>query len=180
MKNRKRGFSLVELLIVLAVIAALIATITPVALNAIKKAKATQVAQNLKTIASAIENKAYVDGLNDDGLVFENTEDGFKEIARDIDVTKYAVYYKVTDGKVNAIVTYVGDVDDTELKKVLPNVERETDDDDFAFAIDPAYDAYAKLYAADAYENGYYLNDDYVTAIKNGPVSYYEFEFTVY
>ncbi|OAA18618.1 type II secretion system protein, partial [Kosmotoga sp. DU53] len=60
---RKRGFSLVELLIVLAVIAALIATITPVALNAIKKAQATKVAQNLKTLASSFENKAYVDGV---------------------------------------------------------------------------------------------------------------------
>ncbi len=53
MKNRKRGFSLVELLIVLAVIAALIATITPVALNAIRKAQATKVAQNIKTLASS-------------------------------------------------------------------------------------------------------------------------------
>ena len=61
--RRKNGFSLVELLIVLAVIAALIAVVTPIALNAIAKAKATQVAENLKTIGSAIENSIYVDGV---------------------------------------------------------------------------------------------------------------------
>ncbi len=62
--RRKNGFSLVELLIVLAVIAALIAVVTPIALNAIAKAKATQVAENLKTIGGAIENSIYVDGMS--------------------------------------------------------------------------------------------------------------------
>jgi len=65
--RRKNGFSLVELLIVLAVIAALIAVVTPIALNAISKAKATQVAENLKTIGSSLENKAYVDGVGGAG-----------------------------------------------------------------------------------------------------------------
>jgi len=51
----KEGFTLVELLIVLAVIAALLATITPVAINAVNKAKATQVAANLRNIKSAVE-----------------------------------------------------------------------------------------------------------------------------
>jgi general secretion pathway protein G len=63
--RRKNGFSLVELLIVLAVIAALIAVVTPIALNAIAKAKATQVAENLKVIGGAIENSIYVDGVSD-------------------------------------------------------------------------------------------------------------------
>jgi len=84
MKNRKRGFSLVELLIVLAVIAALIATITPVALNAIQKAKATKVGQNLKTLASAFENYVYVGGSAPASL---------DEIGRDIDSKMYTVYY---------------------------------------------------------------------------------------
>jgi len=84
MKNRKRGFSLVELLIVLAVIAALIATITPVALNAIQKAKATKVGQNIKTLASAFENYVYVSGEVPANLT---------DIGRDIDGGAYAVYY---------------------------------------------------------------------------------------
>ena len=55
MFRRNEGFTLVELLIVLAVIAALLATITPVAINAVNKAKATQVAANLRNIKSAVE-----------------------------------------------------------------------------------------------------------------------------
>ncbi|WP_053001068.1 type II secretion system protein [Kosmotoga pacifica] len=60
----RKGFSLVELLIVLAVLAALIASITMVALNAVRKAKATQVAQNLKEITTSIENKIYLEGFD--------------------------------------------------------------------------------------------------------------------
>ncbi|MFN3328164.1 MAG: type II secretion system protein, partial [Fervidobacterium pennivorans] len=42
----RKGFTLIELLIVLAVIAALMSVATPLALNAVKNAKASQVAQN--------------------------------------------------------------------------------------------------------------------------------------
>jgi len=52
----KKGYTLVELLIVLAVIAALMAVATPMALNAVKQAKASQVAQNLQNIKTAVEN----------------------------------------------------------------------------------------------------------------------------
>ncbi|WP_367358762.1 type II secretion system protein [Mesotoga sp.] len=97
MKNRKRGFSLVELLIVLAVIAALIATITPVALNAIQKAKATKVGQNLKTLASAFENYVYVSGEAPSNL---------DDIGRDIDDTLYTVFfdYSSTSGDYTVVV----------------------------------------------------------------------------
>jgi len=129
MKNRKRGFSLVELLIVLAVIAALIATITPVALNAIRKAKATQVAQNLKTLASALENAAYVNGTKDGEInkagsgTFTQKAD-IKLLARDVDDSKYGIAYKVyTDstnaGKVEVYVVTDEDVSADEVQKVL-------------------------------------------------------------
>ena len=55
MKMRK-GFTLIELLIVLAIIAALMAVVTPIALNAVRKAKATQVAENFRNIKSAVES----------------------------------------------------------------------------------------------------------------------------
>jgi general secretion pathway protein G len=104
MMSRKKGFSLVELLIVLAVMAALIATITPVALNAIKKSKATQVAQNLKTLASAIENAAYVNGADasgikkSDGSSYFTAKDDIKILARDINVDHYGIAYKIYTG----------------------------------------------------------------------------------
>jgi len=52
----RKGFTLVELLIVLAVIAALMSVATPLALNAVKNAKASQVAQNFRNIKAAFEN----------------------------------------------------------------------------------------------------------------------------
>ena len=52
----RKGFTLVELLIVLAVIAALMAVATPMAFNAVKQAKVSQVAQNLQNIKTAAEN----------------------------------------------------------------------------------------------------------------------------
>ncbi|OAA29710.1 N-terminal cleavage protein [Kosmotoga arenicorallina S304] len=99
---RKKGFSLVELLIVLAVMAALIATITPVALNAIRKAKATQVAQNLKTLASAFENKLYVDGTS------EVTTD-VSVLARDVNASKYSIAYAESSGNYTVTICYKGD-----------------------------------------------------------------------
>ena len=62
--RRKEGFTLVELLIVLAVIAALMATITPVALNAVRRAKASQIAENLRNIKTAIENYYYTESTD--------------------------------------------------------------------------------------------------------------------
>jgi len=98
--SRRKGFSLVELLIVLAVIAALIATITPVALNAIQKAKATQVAQNLKTLASAFENKAYVDGATQAEAIADLTK-----ISRDV-TGDYKLFYKHSNGTFTCVVVF--------------------------------------------------------------------------
>lgn len=60
-KKKKEGFTLVELLIVLAVIAALLAIVTPVAVNAVRRAKATQVASTLRNIAAAAQQYYYTE-----------------------------------------------------------------------------------------------------------------------
>jgi len=51
----RKGFTLIELLIVLAVIAALLAVVTPIALNAVRRANLTEIASNLRNIKSAAE-----------------------------------------------------------------------------------------------------------------------------
>jgi len=122
--SRKKGFSLVELLIVLAVMAALIATITPVALNAIKKSKATQVAQNLKTLASALENAAYVNGVNSDGTIKKTSGTSTDSIAladlgRDINGKEYAVYYTGTAGEYTVKVISLADAAIDQVKTAL-------------------------------------------------------------
>ncbi|PXF34773.1 hypothetical protein EU77_05585 [Mesotoga sp. SC_NapDC] len=131
MKNRKRGFSLVELLIVLAVIAALIATITPVALNAIRKSKATQVAQNLKTLASSIENKAYVDGGAKAIGVSTSTVDmtNLTSFVRDLNDDVYkAKYIYSGDGVYTVTITYDGgEVDEKLVIDMLQNATTSTE-----------------------------------------------------
>ena len=107
--KRKSGFSLVELLIVLAVMAALIATITPVALNAIKKAKATQVGQNLKTLSSSFENALYVNG----------TVPTFTQLGRDIEGSDYAIYYTSSNGSYDAVIVSKAEADVATVKTVL-------------------------------------------------------------
>ena len=60
----KKGFSLVELQIVLAVLAAVVSSVTIFAKNAIRKAKATQLAQNLKTLTKSVEDRLYLEGFD--------------------------------------------------------------------------------------------------------------------
>lgn len=123
--SRKKGFSLVELLIVLAVMAALIATITPVALNAIKKSKATQVAQNLKTLASALENAAYVNGTvtSDPTKIRKSNADsaiGISDLGRDINDNYTFSYTTTGNGSFTATFTYSGgDVDAEIVNEIL-------------------------------------------------------------
>ena len=128
--RRKNGFSLVELLIVLAVMAALISTITPVAMNAIKKAKATQVAQNLKTLSSALQHAAYLNGANSDGLIKShgNTTIKLSDLGRDLpkdadgdDLYGFA-YTRTSGGTYYAVVYYTGgDVDLATAGEILGN-----------------------------------------------------------
>ncbi len=125
MKNRKRGFSLVELLIVLAVIAALIATITPVALNAIRKAQATKVAQNIKTLASSFENYLYVEG-NDK----VPTAGQLEKLGRDIDQDAYNLAY--TESTSDGFTVYVWTNDDVHyetLQSAVSDIIRDSDTD---------------------------------------------------
>jgi len=117
MKNRKRGFSLVELLIVLAVIAALIATITPVAMNAIRKSQATKVAQNLKTLASAFENYVYVNS---------GAPDDFSDLGRDINKEKYNALYETDNGAYTVTIITSESVHTPTVEEVLKGAKFET------------------------------------------------------
>ncbi|KUK89915.1 MAG: Uncharacterized protein XE05_1915 [Thermotogales bacterium 46_20] len=166
MKNRKKGFSLVELLIVLAVIAALIATITPVALNAIRKAQATKVAQNIKTLASALENAAYVNGVSSNQIMRDvsNTFSGSADISylgRDIDSGNYGVWYKYDNGKVNAVVFSKESIDTQTAKTVLEDLKDKTEVSTYMAVFTGTYVTLGLTTTTDA-------------------VIYYFFEFNVY
>ena len=59
MKKRREGFTLVELLIVMAVIAALMGALVPVAISAINHANATRIAENLQSLVTQVQQYAY-------------------------------------------------------------------------------------------------------------------------
>ncbi len=186
MKNRKRGFSLVELLIVLAVIAALIATITPVALNAIKKAKATQVAQNLKTLTASLENAAYVNGAKSDIGVYApgaTTEITKTQLARDIDDKTYAIIYKwdSANSKFVGYVLFVGDVDSTLLTGTLSNATQDTWANFKTEAVATTNNWAAVGDVETDYPFGFITANFFTAATTaNAVISWYEFDFTVY
>ena len=107
----RKGFTLVELLIVLAVIAALMAVATPLALNAVKNAKASQVAQNFANIKTAFENYFNTEKPADPTKV---TIDNLKTAGYLSNVpTNFAIVVtEGTGGVYNVTITYSGkDVD---------------------------------------------------------------------
>ncbi len=58
-RKKREGFTLVELLIVMAVIAALMGALVPVAISAIQHANATRVAENLQALVTQVQQYAY-------------------------------------------------------------------------------------------------------------------------
>ena len=115
----RKGFTLIELLIVLAIIAALMAVVTPIALNAVKKAKATQVAENFRNIKSAVESYVNVEqdlptGLSDLSGYLNNIPDNF-----DLEVDATFV-----GGTALATIVYNGgDVPIADLQRVFAEIE---------------------------------------------------------
>ena len=111
--KRKYGFTLVELLIVLAVIAALIATITPLALNAVRKARASQVAQNMRTLASGFENAVLIDS---------EAPTDINNIGRDIPSADYGIAYAASGGEWTVTVYTKAQADLEAVKEILPAI----------------------------------------------------------
>ena len=78
--------------------------------NAISKERATQVAQNLKTIASSFENAVYVDGEAPTSL---------SSLARDIDTSNYGLGYTVSSGTYTVVVFTKEEVTLSQVTAVL-------------------------------------------------------------
>jgi len=79
--EKRDGFTLIELIIVMAIISTLLSIATPTAVGALKKAKATQVAFNLRNISAALQiyyliNNSITDiqTLKDSGYLSGNVE----------------------------------------------------------------------------------------------------------
>ncbi len=120
---------MIELLIVLAVMAALMAIATPIALNAVARANVMRVASNMRNIKSAIESYVSIerpsdtsgldldiDDLVDSGYLSANPGN---EYEMKVDNANWA-----TKGEVIVTISYTGnDVDTTKLQEAYPDVK---------------------------------------------------------
>ncbi|MFN3692125.1 MAG: type II secretion system protein [Fervidobacterium sp.] len=116
----KKGFTLIELLIVMAIIAALMAVATPVGINALAQAKATNVAANFSTIQKALlqlimfeqnipTNVDLIDYLYTKSYITNKPE-------------SFEIVYNNTDK--SYIIRYLNtDVDPVKVKSINPAVE---------------------------------------------------------
>ena len=125
-RNMVRGFTLIEVLIVLAVIAALLAIVTPIALNAVAQAKATQVASTMRNIRSAVESYVNIErpptpsDLNLGTLVskgyLSSTPTEFTLAIEGWDTT----------GLATVTITYTGPVDEEKLERIYSEISNKT------------------------------------------------------
>ena len=116
----RKGFTLIELLIVLAIIAALMAVVTPIALNAVRKAKVTNITENLRNIKSAVEAYAYTEQVNNpnDIAVATLTSHGY---LANLDTDKFDVAASDESNSILVFAYYKGtDIPVDDLATVLP------------------------------------------------------------
>jgi len=120
----RKGFTLIELLIVLAIIAALMAVVTPIALNAVRKAKATQVAENFRNIKSAVES--YVNVEQEIPTSLASLTGYLNTTPQNFTLTGDSAF---TSGIGYATITYTGDdVAVSSLQQVYSEISTDTSD----------------------------------------------------
>ena len=127
----RKGFTLIELLIVLAVIAALLAVVTPVALNAVRKANLTKIASNLRNIKTAAETYVTVnyENLSEEDIdVGKLHESGYltTDPNKGLDNTEYfaALTRDEETGNITVTIWYTGEgIDDEDLQPIYSEVK---------------------------------------------------------
>lgn len=123
----KRGFSLVELLIVLAVIAAIIAVFVPVASNALKKASSVAMATDIRTLSNGLFNRVNID---------HDIPDSLSELGRNIDRSSYGLAWRKLAEYYEFVIFSASSVDVAKVSAILPNVRSESPEGDFTFLAD--------------------------------------------
>ena len=122
-RNMVRGFTLIEVLIVLAVIAALLAIVTPIALDAVAQAKAAQVAANFRNIRAAVEAYFYTTGATPNDLN-DLVSKGYLSSAPQ----KFSINIRPTsDATITITIMASKTVDVDRLKEFIPEVQEESD-----------------------------------------------------
>ena len=115
MKARK-GFTLVELLIVMAIIAALMAVLIPMAGGAMKKARATKIAVTMRNIEQAAEQwlMAELPDSYEDGTIDNFVTKGYLNSG---DYSNYSLSISESGGVITITVSY--STNDSDLANLI-------------------------------------------------------------
>ncbi|MCD6102436.1 MAG: type II secretion system protein [Thermotogaceae bacterium] len=130
----RKGFTLIELLIVLAVIAALLAVVTPIALNAVKRANLTKIASNLRNIKSAAETYVtmnYEDLNGNIDNLLNTLKNGYltTDPNEDPDNPDYSAKLEYSTDVSTVTIEYTGgDASVEDLQKIYSEVDDSDDD----------------------------------------------------
>ncbi len=119
--RKRKGFTLVELIIVMAVIAALMTALIPLAIGAVRKAEASQIARNLRAIQKAVEEYCLVlspmtgpENVNDLAIGIQGRINdklyGIIQVTTDGSIIKYFVYYQGKNFSIKEVVEHFFDV----------------------------------------------------------------------
>ncbi len=114
-----KGFSLIELLIVLAVIAAIISALVPLGVNVIRHARALTVAFNLSEISKAAMSNFYLD--HNTSISIDSIKSYFSQRE---ELKDYQIKSSLASTLEHVYIWYTGnDVTASQVEKVFPDVE---------------------------------------------------------
>ncbi|KHC91446.1 type IV pilin-related protein [Thermotoga sp. Mc24] len=128
--KRRAGFTLIELLIVMAIIAALMAVLIPTATGAMRKARATRIAVQLRNLEQGAEQWLMAtlpdeDSFNNNELDLENAADITSyvdsEFLDDDNLTTFKAIANTTENEITIVIEY-----DTNIAKLVYDALKDT------------------------------------------------------
>ena len=135
--GKRRGLSTAKILIIIAVVAGSVAAMTPVTINAVKKAQANRVAEKIMILAEGIREAALSNGffvadfhgtevkmIPGSSTSAQTWEDAISlsTIGGSIDGSRYEALYRIRDQRIDVVIGFAGRVDIEPLKGVIPEV----------------------------------------------------------
>jgi len=123
----KKGFTLIEFLVVMVIISILILVVSPIAVNALKKARATNIGRNLRNIHQAVQNYINVEQPSSLDNLTINYLRNKKFLKVDMDENDFSKYnFNVIDLETKILIetVYKGkDIDPLLVIKLFPFIK---------------------------------------------------------
>jgi len=123
----KKGFTLIEFLVVMVIISILILVVTPIAVNALKKARATNIGRNLRNIHQAVQDYIHIEHpkfVTDLTINYLKNNKFLKVDIDENDFSKYNLYISDLGTRILIETVYEGkDIDPLLVIKLFPFIK---------------------------------------------------------